>query len=200
MATAELISASDFIKLKNTVDAEINRRSNTKSVGNMASYLQKYTNTPTSKNIINIEHIQKITQELDAITGNNTTPSRGSNILNLTLSTAIASVGNLSGISATSSNTGCKSSCSGLCSTGCYSSCTGCGNNCTGSCTGNCKGSCTGDCSGCSGSCSGCSGDCSGQCQGNCGDSCDQGCYPSCSYGCYGGCQGGSCGSNPIFI
>lgn len=200
MDTAELISASDFIKLKNTVDAEINRRSNTKSVGNMASYLQKYTNTPTSKNIINIEHIQKITQELDAITGNNTTPSRGSNILNLTLSTAIASVGNLSGISATSSNTGCKSSCSGLCSTGCYSSCTGCGNNCTGSCTGNCKGSCTGDCSGCSGSCSGCSGDCSGQCQGNCGDSCDQGCYPSCSYGCYGGCQGGSCGSNPIFI
>ena len=200
MATAELISASDFIKLKNTVDAEINRRSNTKSVGNMASYLQKYTNTPTSKNIINIEHIQKITQELDAITGNNTTPYRGSNILNLTLSTAIASVGNLSGISATSSNTGCKSSCSGLCSTGCYSSCTGCGNNCTGSCTGNCKGSCTGDCSGCSSSCSGCSGDCSGQCQGNCGDSCDQGCYPSCSYGCYGGCQGGSCGSNPIFI
>lgn len=200
MATAELISASDFIKLKNTVDAEINRRSNTKSVGNMASYLQKYTNTPTSKNIINIEHIQKITQELDAITGNNTTPSRGSNILNLTLSTAIASVGNLSGISATSSNTGCKSSCSGLCSTGCYSSCTGCGNNCTGSCTGNCKGSCTGDCSGCSGSCSGCSGDCSGQCQGNCGDSCDQGCYPSCSYGCYGGCQGGSCGNTLIFI
>lgn len=200
MATAELISASDFIKLKNTVDAEINRRSNTKSVGNMASYLQKYTNTPTSKNIINIEHIQKITQELDAITGNNTTPSRGSNILNLTLSTAIASVGNLSGISATSSNTGCKSSCSGLCSTGCYSSCTGCGNNCTGSCTGNCKGSCTGYCSGCSGSCSGCSGDCSGQCQGNCGDSCDQDCYPSCSYGCYGGCQGGSCGSTPLFI
>ena len=196
MDTAELISASDFIKLKNTVDAEINRRSNTKSVGNMSSYLQKYTNTPTSKNIINIEHIQKITQELDAITGNNTTPSRGSNILSLTLSTATASVGNLSGISVTSSNTGCKSSCSGLCSTGCYSSCTGCGNNCTGSCTGNCKGSCTGDCSGCSG----CSGDCSGQCQGNCGDSCDQGCYPSCSYGCYGGCQGGSCGSNPIFI
>lgn len=200
MATAELISASDFIKLKNTVDAEINRRSNTKSVGNMASYLQKYTNTPTSKNIINIEHIQKITQELDAITGNNTTPSRGSNILNLTLSTAIASVGNLSGISATSSNTGCKSSCSGLCSTGCYSSCTGCGNNCTGSCTGNCKGSCTDNCGACTGDCSGCTGDCSGQCQGNCGDSCDQGCYPSCSYGCYGGCQGGSCGSNPIFI
>lgn len=200
MATAELISASDFIKLKNTVDAEINRRSNTKSVGNMASYLQKYTNTPTSKNIINIEHIQKITQELDAITGNNTTPSRGSNILNLTLSTAIASVGNLSGISATSYNTGCKSSCSGLCSTGCYSSCTGCGNNCTGSCTGNCKGSCTDDCSGCSGSCSGCSSDCSGQCQGNCGDKCDQSCYPSCSYGCYGGCQGGSCGNTLIFI
>lgn len=200
MATAELISASDFIKLKNTVDAEINRRSNTKSVGNMASYLQKYTNTPTSKNIINIEHIQKITQELDAITGNNTTPSRGSNILNLTLSTAIASVGNLSGISATSSNTGCKSSCSGLCSTGCYSSCTGCGNNCTGSCTGNCKGSCTDNCGACTGDCSGCTGDCSGQCQGNCGDSCDQGCYPSCSYGCYGGCQGGSCGNIPLFI
>lgn len=40
MDTAELISASDFIKLKNTVDAEINRRSNTKSVGNMSSYLQ----------------------------------------------------------------------------------------------------------------------------------------------------------------
>lgn len=200
MDTAELINASDFIKLKNTVDAEINRRSNTKSVGNMSSYLQKYTNTPTSKNIINIEHIQKITQELDAITGNNTTPSRGSNILSLTLSTATASVGNLSGISVTSYNTGCKSSCSGLCSTGCYSSCTGCGNNCTGSCTGKCKGSCTDDCSSCTGSCSGCTSDCSGQCQGNCGDSCDLGCYPSCSYGCYGGCQGGSCGNVPLFL
>lgn len=200
MDTAELISVSDFIKLKNTVDAEINRRSNTKSVGNMASYLQKYTNTPTSKNIINIEHIQKITQELDAITGNNTTPSRGSNILSLTLSTATASVGNLSGISVTSSNTGCKSSCSGLCSTGCYSSCTGCGNNCTGSCTGDCKESCSGRCSGCSGDCDGCEGTCENQCTGGCGDLCDQNCYPTCSSGCYGGCQGGDCGSVPLFL
>lgn len=186
MDTAELISASDFIKLKNTVDAEINRRSNTKSVGNMASYLQKYTNTPTSKNIINIEHIQKITQELDAITGNNTTPSRGSNILSLTLSTATASVGNLSGISVTSSNTGCKSSCSGLCSTGCYSGCNGCSG-------------------GCSGSCSGCDDTCDGMCDVTCASqlmsgNCMGGCYENCDGGtCTADC-GGSCGNNKFWL
>ena len=194
-AQGELFSASDFTELKNLVKNEIKRRSNSNSVGSMKAYngsSYNYTTIPEKGRIIKNEHIQKITKPLDAITGKNTTPSSESTVLSLTLSTATASVGNLSGISATSHNTGCKSSCSGLCSTGCYSGCTGCGNNCTGSCTGNCNGSCTGDCSGCSGSCSGCSGDC--------GDNCDRDCYPSCSYGCYGGCQGGSCGSNPIFI
>ena len=194
-AQGELFSASDFIALKNLVKNEIKRRSNSNSVGSMKAYdgsSYNYTITPAKGKNIELEHIQKITRPLDAVTGGSTTPGKNANVIASVLVKATTSVGNLSGISATSSNTGCKSSCSGLCSTGCYSSCTGCGNNCTGSCTGSCSNSCSGGCSGCSGDCDGCSGTCESLC--------DKNCYPQCSTGCYGGCQGGSCGNVPVFI
>lgn len=222
-AQGGLISASDFTTLKNLVKNEINRRSNSESVGSMSAYngsSYNYTTTPEKGGNINLEHIQKITKPLDAVTGNNTTPGTHATITAAQIVNATNTVKNLSGKSATannSSNAGCKSSCSGLCYTGCYSSCSGCSGSCSGSCSGGCnntcnntcsggcKNSCKNTCSGCSGGCndncsSGCSGGCSG-CDGSCGDGCE-GCYASCQQGCGGNsCQGTcafectSCGS-----
>lgn len=222
-AQGGLISASDFTTLKNLVKNEINRRSNSKSVGSMSAYNgsgYNYTTTPAKGGNINLEHIQKITKPLDAVTGNNTTPGTHATITAAQIINATNTVKNLSGKSTTannSSNAGCKSSCSGLCYTGCYSSCSGCSGSCSGSCSGGCnntcnntcsggcKNTCSNTCSGCSGSCndncsSSCSGGCSG-CSGSCGDGC-QGCWASCQQGCGGNsCQGTcafectSCGS-----
>lgn len=222
-AQGGLISASDFTTLKNLVKNEINRRSNSKSVGSMSAYNgsgYNYTTTPAKGGNINLEHIQKITKPLDAVTGNNTTPGTHATITAAQIINATNTVKNLSGKSTTannSSNAGCKSSCSGLCYTGCYSSCSGCSGSCSGSCSGGCnntcnntcsggcKNTCSNTCRGCSGGCndncsSGCSGGCSG-CSGSCGDGC-QGCWASCQQGCGGNsCQGTcafectSCGS-----
>lgn len=184
-AQGGLISASDFTTLKNLVKNEINRRSNSKSVGSMSAYNgsgYNYTTTPAKGGNINLEHIQKITEPLDAVTGNNTTPGTHATITAAQIINATNTVKNLSGKSTTannSSNAGCKSSCSGLCYTGCYSSCSGCSGSCSGSCSGGCNNTCNNTCSG---GCSGCDGNCWAACKDNCGN-CDGGCAFSCTGG-----------------
>lgn len=214
-AQGGLISASDFTTLKNLVKNEINRRSNSKSVGSMSAYngsSYNYTTTPTKGGNINLEHIQKITKPLDAVTGSNTTPGTHATITAAQIVNATNTVKNLSGKSATannSSNAGCKSSCSGLCYTGCYSSCSGCSGSCSGSCSGGCNNTCNNTCSGgCNDNCSsGCSGGCSGGCNSNCSSDCSGGCSScsggcgsncgdSCTAQCTGGCGGNSCQGN----
>ena len=194
-AQGGLISASDFTTLKNLVKNEINRRSNSKSVGSMSAYngsSYNYTTTPAKGGNINLEHIQKITKPLDAVTGNSATPGTYATITAAQIVNATNTVKNLSGKSATansSSNAGCKSSCSGLCYTGCSGSCSGtCNNTCSGSCNTSCSGGCNDNCSsGCSGGCS----SCSGECGSNCGN--------SCTAQCTGGCGGNSCQGNCAF-
>ena len=213
-AQGGLISASDFTTLKNLVKNEINRRSNSKSVGSMSAYngsSYNYTTTPAKGGNINLEHIQKITKPLDAVTGNNTTPGTHATITAAQIINATNTVKNLSGKSTTannSSNAGCKSSCSGLCYTGCYSSCSGCSGSCSGSCSGGCNNTCNNTCSGgCKTSCNNtCSGSCSGGCSGcsGCGSGCGSGCSGGCSSctdacsgcgdGCWAGCRNG-CGN-----
>ena len=176
-----LISASDFTTLKNLVKTEITRRSNSASVGSMSSYngtSYNYTTTPAKGGKINLEHIQKITKPLDAVTGGSTTPATGAKVIASVLTNATTSVGNLSKIAKDATSTGCKASCSGLCNTGCYGGCKGCSANCKTNCSGGCK---TG-CSGCSGDCDGCDDTCDGGCQGcsGCGDGCATTCE-SCS-------------------
>lgn len=61
-AQGGLISASDFTTLKNLVKNEINRRSNSKSVGSMSAYngsSYNYATTPAKGGNINLEHIQR---------------------------------------------------------------------------------------------------------------------------------------------
>lgn len=175
---SELINASDFTTLKKLVKSEITRRSNSASVGSMKSYngtSYDYTITPAQgKDIkINLEHIQKITKPLDAVTGSNTTPGKNANVIASVLINATTSVGNLSKIAKDATSTGCKASCSGLCNTGCYGGCKGC----SGNCKTNCSGGCNTTCSGCSGDCDGCSG-CSGGCDGC--EGCGSGCAHTC--------------------
>ena len=82
-----------------------------------------YSTNPSTGGKILREHITKITQPLDAVTGSNITPSGGAAVTASTLTTAASKVATLSGKGVTSSDTGCKSSCSGLCSSGCYTNC-----------------------------------------------------------------------------
>nr|DAY78563.1 MAG TPA: Insulin-like growth factor 1 receptor, IGF1, SIGNALING PROTEIN-HORMONE complex [Caudoviricetes sp.] len=160
---SELINASDFTALKKLVKSEITRRSNSASVGSMKSYngtSYDYTTTPAQgKDIkINLEHIQKITKPLDAVTGSNTTPDKNANVIASVLTNATTSVGNLSKIAKDATSTGCKASCSGLCNTGCYGGCKGCSGNCKTNCSGGCNTTCSGCSGGCSGGCDGCEG------------------------------------------
>ena len=181
MATnkGELISASDFTTLKKLVKSEITRRSNSASVGSMSSYngaSYDYTITPAKDKNIKLEHIQKITKPLDAVTGSNTTPGTNANVIASVLTNATTSVGNLSRIAKDATSTGCKASCSGLCNTGCYGGCKGCSGNCKTNCNGGCDSSCDGcdeTCeNGCYGTCEGCYGTCEG-CSGTCSTYCD---------------------------
>lgn len=162
-----LISPEDFINLKKAVKTELTRRSNSNSYGSMSAYTtsaQDYTTTPASGNGILNEHIKKITQPIDAVSGSSLTPSDGSYILASSIVDAASKLNELSSKSTTSSSSGCKSSCSGLCYSGCYSGCDGCSGGCSG-CDGNCTG-CDGCGSGCANGCSSCTGGCSNLCDG----------------------------------
>lgn len=133
--TNELISSADFVNLKATVKKEITRRSNSKSTGSMAAYNNasyEYTTPPAKGVQVAQEHINKITQPLDAVNGGKLTPEAGALIRAGTLDDAAVLAANLAkkSLTAAKSNTGCKASCSGLCATGCYSGCTGCSGGC----------------------------------------------------------------------
>ena len=164
-----LISAQDFITLKNSVKTELTRRSNSKSVGSMSKYIgtdYEYSVNPAKSKKILSEHIVKITTPLDAINKGSLTPNSDSLVIASTIESAASLVNNLSSIKDTSSSSGCKNSCSGLCSTGCYSSCSGCTGNCKGGCNTTCSSSCANDCDS---SCyTGCQESCSGNCQSTC--------------------------------
>lgn len=194
------ITAADFTSLKNLVKNEINRRSTSMSTGSMSGYNgsnYNYSTNPATGGKILREHITKITQPLDAVTGSSTTPGNGAAVTASTLVNAARNVALLSGKNVTSSDTGCRSSCSGLCSSGCYTNCKGtCTGNCTSTCTGSCTGSCDNTCKGtCSGSCSGsCGGECSNNCSGGC-SGCDGSCSgcDSCSTTCSSKCWDSDC-------
>ncbi len=72
-----LITPQDFVDLKALVKNEMQRRANPKSSGSMAAYCNAdydYKELPTSSRFITDEHIQKITQPIDAATGSKKTP------------------------------------------------------------------------------------------------------------------------------
>lgn len=179
------ISASDFITLKNLVKNEINRRSNSNSVGSMKAYngsSYNYTTTPAKGKSINLEHIQKIAKPLDAVNGAKLTPNTNTIVYADQITNATSVVSSLSSKSITASSradTGCKSSCSGLCYTGCYSGCSGCSGDCKGTCDSMCDVTCASQLM-------------SGNCMGGCYENCDGG---NCTADC-----GGSCGNAKFWL
>lgn len=184
------ISPQDFVNLKALVKKEMQRRTNAKSSGSMAAYCNSnydYSEIPNSSKLIKDEHVQKITQPIDATTGSKTTPSSKATIYADVLDKAAVTIANLSKKGITSQDTGCASACSGLCSGNCYSTCTGCTGSCSGTCTG-CGAACSNNCTGCTGGCNGCTG-CSGTCSGSCTGSCSTTCTGSCAGSCKGTCE-----------
>ena len=77
----EFITAAEFLNLKAALQTEVQRRSNSKSVGSMAAYAgsaYQYTEPPSKDTVeYKAEHIEKITKPLDAITGGSLTPEAG---------------------------------------------------------------------------------------------------------------------------
>ena len=198
----EFITAAEILNFKAALQTEVQRRSNSRSVGSMATYAgsaYQYTEPPNKDTVeFKSEHIEKITRPLDAITGGSLTPEAGGYVDADTLDAAALKVSELSGKSltaATQNETGCAASCSGLCYTGCYSACTGCTGTCQGTCQGSCLTTCTG---GCKNQCTSCGGSCSNNCTSGCSGGCKNTCSGSCSGGCYTECNscGGSCAND----
>ena len=66
----EFITAAEFLNLKAALQTEVQRRSNSRSVGSMATYAgsaYQYTEPPNKDTVeFKSEHIEKITRPLDA--------------------------------------------------------------------------------------------------------------------------------------
>ena len=93
------ISPQDFVNLKALVKKEMQRRTNAKSSGSMAAYCNSnydYSEIPNSSKLIKDEHVQKITQPIDATTGSKTTPSSKATIYADVLDKAAVIIANLS--------------------------------------------------------------------------------------------------------
>lgn len=188
--TGDLLTASEITSLKKLTDEEVVRRSNSKSIGSLSAYTgsnYQYGIVPAADETVLREHIQKITEPINAIDGKTVTPEQASLALAATFKDALVKVNKYSSISVTAASTGCKSSCTGLCSSSCYSNCTGCAGRCSGSCGGSCSNDCRGDCErNCADDCysfceDACSTHCRGGCSGNCNDGCKAKCADDCS-------------------
>ena len=176
--------ADEFIKIKNMINTEINRRNYTDldklyNKYNSNTTMGKYSIVPKQYEPILTEHIDKIMEPIEAI---HSQPTIADDDYIYALKTL---EGIITAYQTDERHTGanaihCQSSCIGMC-VGCTSctSCTGC-EGCT-SCTGTCSGTCRG--------CSGCS-SCSGTCSGGCSRQCAQPCIGACSSACSGGAAG----------
>lgn len=178
----EKYSASDFIALKNKVNAEMQRRCYTGSLVEYGGAAYAFNIAPQNGTQILADQANKVITPINAVNDSGIVaqnigdPAKALNVLDAKV-TAYASAP-LEG-----TNHYCKASCSGLCHTACSGSCSG---TCTTACGGNCETSCTG---GCTGTCNNtCTGSCTGSCTGGCGVGC--GSCADCSGGCYGSCTG----------
>lgn len=203
MINGERILPEDFIKLKNRIKAEVKRRRFVGSVESYGNATYDYEKTPTENDVIELEHISKISECVGAINDTNIKKTHVNGDTITQLAVMDAEITKFEKATQVGSNSGCKASCTGMCTTSCSGTCTsgcsgtcsgcsGCGGSCSNNCSGGCSG-CSGACSGCGGSCSyGCSGGCSGKCSGSCGSYCGGSCTGAefCSGGCSGCCTG----------
>lgn len=168
--------ADDFIKIKGMINNEIDRRNYTDldklyNKYNSTTTIGKYTIVPKQHELILQEHIDKITEPINAIHSQPDLPENHY-IYALKVLEGIITAYQTDTKDTPAKSIHCQSSCIGMC-VGCTSctSCTSC-EGCT-SCSG-CSGGCT-SCSGCDG-CTGCSGRCGSGCGVLCEGKCDAPC------------------------
>lgn len=196
MRNGEHILPEEFINLKNRIKAEVKRRKYVGSVEAYGNSTYDYEKTPSVNEIIELEHISKISECVGAINDTNIKRTHVNGDTVVQLAVMDAEITKFESATTTGSNSGCKASCTGMCTTSCSGTCTsGCSGTCSGcsGCGGACSYGCSGGCSGCGGACSsGCSGGCSGNCSGSCGSYCGGTCSGAefCSGGCSGCCTG----------
>ena len=160
LTNSELALSADILSLKARVDAEMKRRCRN---GDLSSYATNnaYTISPGQGEQVYLEHINKILNEMNAITTQSYELQDVGNMILSPSSLATALTTYEKEAMTQNAASSCKSSCSGLCVSGCWNACTGCTGSCTGSCTGGCSGSCKGSCKG----------------------GCNSGCWGACGYG-----------------
>ena len=200
-----LITAQEFLDLKEKIQAEFAERTCTAHGVDLAQYTSEeynFTTAPKEGGRIMTEQGEKtinlllkanVTLDSTKDPGNNVTISSSDIVPEVSQGKKITTNGkdlitfinNLTTIreaGANTSITGCSGLCAGLCYGACFSSNTG---KCS-SCRGGCKG-----CAGCDSGCDGCRSGCGGGCftEGSCGKGCGDGCS-KCSSACSSGCRG----------
>lgn len=183
-----MMTASQLVTLKSSVDKEMKRRCYNGSMTAYAGSSYAFQTAPAAGGVIQARQGNAVIQPLNAVNpiSGLSTAAAGEVIPTTFDNDKLAKVVNdLSNMTTTTSNPGCAASCSGLCHTQCSTSCTGC-SGCS-SCS-----SCTGTCSACSNGCStctSCTNSCATGCANTCATVCDNGCR-GCSGSCTGGCYG----------
>lgn len=175
-----MMTASQLVTLKSSVDKEMKRRCYNGSMTAYAGSNYAFQTTPSAGGIIKAQQGNAVIQPLNAVkpVDGLATAASGEIIPAGFDNDKLAKVVNdLSSMTTTTPSPGCAASCSGLCHTQCSTTCSGCSG-----------------CGGCGG-CSGCSGSCSGTCSFRCGAAgCTGTCSSTCGVGCTGSCIG-TCGA-----
>ena len=155
-----LFYADDFTSIKATLKQEMQRRGKTEgsaqgqSKGSLSAYAGSnydYTVTPVTETDILAEHLNKITDPLNAARGSSLTHAEKditeieASQLNDALS-ELAALTTAPDTAGSTSASGCHASCSGLCYIGCYSACSSCTGSCSTTCTGGCQNGCQNTC------------------------------------------------------
>lgn len=174
---AELsITAERLNALKQKIKNEMKRRSATEHSASLSSYGDSswdFSKELQCTEPITDEHVQKVIDPLlevnDFLYDNSFRKDKSG--LEQTFYKAEQFVDELSKVTPTDSNSGCRGSCTGLCTEACTGACTGC-TSCTGGCSTSCGNTC-GD--NCGGGCSGCTTGCHTGCTNTCGSGCTSG-------------------------
>lgn len=170
-----MMTAEEFIKLKQKLKKELSRRNGNGSVSEFADpkYDFNENDRPVSREVIMTEQGQKVIDLALKINdvGNLKNVEQG-DLVSKDIELLDSTITKWSQESMTGSTSSCKTSCTGLCISSCSGGCTGCGGSCSYGCSGGCWGSCS----------STCADDCTGGCTRTCG----AGCGHDCTYDCTG--------------
>lgn len=176
-----MMTASQLVTLKASVEKEMKRRCYNGSMERYAGSSYAFQTAPAAGSVIQAQQGNAVIQPLNAvnpISGLSTAATGEVIPAEFDNDNLTKVVNDLSSMTTTTTSPGCAASCSGLCHTQCSTSCSGC-SGCSDTCYEMCSDSCY----------EGCSGTCYDGCYSGCSSGCYSGCYKGCSESCTDGCK-----------